>query len=154
MQNQSLPCFLKTTKQKNKLLSNTICWKIDAFESWFWRLLRVHWTARRSNQSFLKEINTEYSFKGLILNLQYFTHLVQRADSFEKKKTLMLGKIKGRRRRGQQKMRRLGGINRHEFEQTPEDSEGQGSLVCCSPPGGKELDTTVWLSTAQYSSVW
>ena len=75
--------------------------RIDAFELWCWRrLLRVLWTARRSNQSILKEINPEYSLEGLILKLklQYFGHLMRRADSFEK--TLMLGKIEGRRRRG------------------------------------------------------
>ena len=77
------------------------CRRIDAFELWCWRrLLRVPWTARRSNQSILKEISTEYSLEGLILKLklQYFDHLMQRTDSFEK--TLMLGKIEGRRRRG------------------------------------------------------
>ena len=73
--------------------------RIDAFELCCWRrLLRVHWTARRSNQSILKEINSEYSLEGLMLKLQYFDHLMQRADSFEK--TLMLGKIEGRRGRG------------------------------------------------------
>ena len=80
-------------------------WIIDAFELWCWRrLLRVPWTARRSNQSVLKEINPQYSLEGLILNLklQYFGHLMQRADSLEK--TLMLGKIEGRRRRGRQRM--------------------------------------------------
>ena len=83
----------------------------DAFELWHWRrLLRVPWTARRSNQSILKEISPEYSLEGLILKLklQYFSHLMQRADSFEK--TLMLGKIEGRRRRGRQRMRWLDGI--------------------------------------------
>ena len=85
--------------------------RIDAFELWCWRrLLRVPWTARRSNQSILKEVSPEYSLKGLMLKpkLQYFGHLMQRADSFEK--TLMLGKIEGRRRRGQQRMRWLDGI--------------------------------------------
>ena len=85
--------------------------RIDAFELWCWRrLLRVPWTARRSNQSILKEISPEYSLEGLMLKLklQYFGHLMQRADSFEK--TLMLGKIEGRRRREQQRMRRLDGI--------------------------------------------
>ena len=75
--------------------------RIDAFELWCWRrLLRVPWTARRSNQSILKEISPEYSLEGLMLKqkLQYFGHLMQRADSLEK--TLMLGKIEGRRRRG------------------------------------------------------
>ena len=70
--------------------------------------MRVPWTARRSNKSVLKEINPEYSLEGLMLKLQYFGHLRQRADSWEK--TLMLGKIEGRRRRGQQRMRWLGGI--------------------------------------------
>ena len=85
--------------------------RTDAFELWCWRrCLRVPWTARRSNQSILKEINTEYSLEGLMLKLklQYFGHLMQRADSFEK--TLMLGKIEYRRRRGRQRMRWLDGI--------------------------------------------
>ena len=85
--------------------------RIDAFELWCWkRLLRVPWTARRSNQSILKEISPGCSLEGLMvkLKLQYFGHLMQRADSFEK--TLMLGKIEGRRRRGCQRMRWLDGI--------------------------------------------
>ena len=85
--------------------------RIDAFELWYWRrLLRVPWTARRSNQSILKEISPEYSLQGLMLKLklQYFGHLMRRADSFEK--TLMLGKIEGGRRRGRQRMRWLDGI--------------------------------------------
>ena len=85
--------------------------RTDAFELWCWRrLLRVPWTARRSNQSILKEISPEYSLEGLMLKLklQSFGHLMRRADSFEK--TLMLGKIEGRRRRGQQRMRWLDGI--------------------------------------------
>ena len=77
---------------------------IDAFELWCWiRLLRVPWIARRSNQSILKEINPEYSLEELMLKLQYFGHLMQRADLLEK--TLMLGKIEGRRRRGRQRTR-------------------------------------------------
>ena len=80
--------------------------RIDAFELWCWRLLRVPWTARRSNQSILKEINTEYSLEGLMLKLQSFGHLMQRADSLEK--TLMLGKTEGRS--GQQKLRWLDSI--------------------------------------------
>ena len=86
------------------------CPRIDAFELWCWRrLLRVPWTARRFNQSILKEISPEYSLKGLMLKLklQYFDHLMQRTDSLEK--TLMLGKIEGRRR-GRQRMRWLDGI--------------------------------------------
>ena len=87
------------------------CWRIDAFELWCWRrLLRVPWTVRRSNQSILKEIIPEYSLEGLMLKLklQYFGRLILRADSFEK--TLMLGKIEHRRRRGRQRMRWLDGI--------------------------------------------
>ena len=87
------------------------CQRIDAFELWCWRrLLRVPWTAKRSNQSILKEISHEYSLEGLTLKLklQYFGHLMGRTDSLEK--TLMLGKIKGRRRRGRQRMRWLDGI--------------------------------------------
>ena len=86
-------------------------WRIDAFELWYWRrLLRVPWTARRSNQSILREISPGCSLEGLMLTLklQYFGHLMWRADSFEK--TLMLGKIEGRRRRGQQRMRWLDGV--------------------------------------------
>ena len=85
--------------------------RIDAFELWCWtRLLRVSWTTRRSNQSILKEISPEYSLEGMMLKLklQYFGHLTRRADSLEK--TLMLGKIEGRRRRGRQRMRWLDGI--------------------------------------------
>ena len=87
------------------------CWRIDAFELWCWRrLLRVPWTARKYNQSILKEISPEYSLEGLMLKLklQYFGHLMQRTDSLEK--TLMLGKIEGMRRRGRQRMRWLDGI--------------------------------------------
>ena len=87
--------------------------RIDAFELWYWRrLLRVPWTARRSNLSILKEISAEYSLKGLMLKLklQQFGHLMQRTDSLEK--ILMLGKIEGRRRRGRQKMRWLDGITK------------------------------------------
>ena len=83
--------------------------RIDAFELWCWRrLLRVPWTARRSNQSILKELSPGCSLEGLKLKLQYFGHLMQRVNSFEK--TLMLGMIEGRRRRGQQRMRWLDGI--------------------------------------------
>ena len=87
------------------------CRRIDAFELWCWRKpLRIPWTSRRSNQSILKEISPESSLEGLMmkLKLQYFGHLMQRADSFEK--TLMLGKIESRRRRGRQRMRWLDGI--------------------------------------------
>ena len=105
--------------------------------------MRLPWTARRSNQSILKEISSEYSLGGLKLKLQYFGHLMRRTDSLEK--TLMLGKIEGGRRRGQQRMRGLDGITdsiRHEFEQSLGVGDGQGSLSCCSPWDRKELDTT------------
>ena len=87
------------------------CRRTDAFELWcWWRLLRVPWTAKRSNQSILKEISPEYSLEGLMLKLtlQYFSHLMQRTNSLEK--TLTLGKIEGRRRRGRERMRWLDGI--------------------------------------------
>ena len=84
-------------------------WRIDAFKLWCWRrFLRVPWIARRSNQSILKEINCKYSLEGLILKLQYFGHLIGRANLLEK--TLMLGMIEGRRKRGQQRMSWLDGI--------------------------------------------
>ena len=117
------------------------CWRIDAFELCNWiRLLRVPWTARRSNQSILKEISPEYSLEGLMLKLklQYFGHLMGITDSFEK--PLMLGKIEGMRRRGWQRIYHR--VNGHEFEQTLGDAEGQWILVCCSPWGCKEFDTT------------
>ena len=88
-------------KCESRTIKKAECQRIDVFELWCWgRLLRVPWTARRSNQSILKEISPEYSLEGLMLKLelQYFGDLMQRADSFEK--TLMLGKIEGRRRRG------------------------------------------------------
>ena len=109
-------------------------WRIDAFELWCWRrLLRVPWTARRSNQSILKEINPEYSLEGLMLKLQYFGHLMHRADSLEKdcdsgndwrqdKKVMTEDEMVGWHHQ----------LNGHEFEQAPGDSEGQGCLACCS----------------------
>ena len=94
---------------ESQTIKKTECQRIGVFELWCWRiLLRISWTARRSNQSILKEINPEYSLEALTLKLQYFGDLTRRADSFEK--TLMLGKIEGRRRRGQQRMRWLNGI--------------------------------------------
>ena len=122
------------------------CRRIDALELWCWRrLLRVPWTARRSNQSILKEINLEYSLEGLMLKLklQYFDHLMQRTDSLEK--TLMLGKIEGRRRKGwQQKWWLVGWHHRlygHEFEKTQGVGNGQGGLVYCSLWGCKESNS-------------
>ena len=83
--------------------------KMDAFKLWYWRLLRVPWTARRSNESILKEINPEYSLEGLMLKFQYFGHLMWRADTLEK--TLMLGNIESKRRRGWQRMRWLDSLS-------------------------------------------
>ena len=103
-------------------------------ELWCWRsLLRIPWTARRSNQSIPKEINPGYSLEVLMLKLklQYFGHLMQRVDSMEK--TLMLGKTESRRTRHHQ-------LNGQESEQAPGDGGGWGSLACCSPWGHKESD--------------
>ena len=123
--------------------------RIDAFELWCWRrLLRVPWTARRSNQSILKEINPECSLEGLMLKLklQYFGHLTRRADSFEK--TLMLGKIEGRRRRALQRMSWLDGITDWMDMSLSklQDLVMLGCLMCCSPWGHKELDMTEQLN--------
>ena len=101
------------------------CQRIDTFELWYWSLFRIPWTARRSNQSILKEISPEYSLEGLMLKLkhQYFGHLMQTTDSLEK--SLKLGKIEGRRRRGRQD-EMVGWhhwLNGHEFEQAPRVSD-------------------------------
>ena len=116
--------------------------RTDAFKLWCWRrLLGVPRTARRSNQSIPKEFNPEYSLEGLMLKLHYFGHLIQRADSLEK--TLMLGKIEGRRRRGWQRMRWLESItdstdmNLSKLWETVKDR----GAWCCSSCGSKELDT-------------
>ena len=116
------------------------CQRIDAFKLWCWRrFLRVPWAARRSNQSIPKEINPECSLEGLFLKLQYFGHLLWRADSLEK--TLMLGKIEGKGRRRRQRMRWLDSIT-DSRGQIPGDSRGQGSLAGYSPCSCKESDTT------------
>ena len=122
--------------------------RIDAFKLWCWRrLLRVPWTSRRSNQSILKEISPEYPLEGLMLKLklQYFGHLMQRTDSLEK--TLMLGKVEGRRKKGMAEDEMVGcyhQLNRHGFGWTP--GVGEGGLACCSSWGRKESDMTEWLN--------
>ena len=119
--------------------------RIDAFELWSWRrLLRVPWAARRSNQSVLKEISPGYSLEGMMLKLklQYFGHFMWRVDSLEK--TLMLGGIGGRTKRGRQRMRWLDGITdpMDVFAWTPGVGDGQGGLACCNSWAHKESDTT------------
>ena len=125
------------------------CRRIDDLELWCWRrLLRVPWTARRSNQSILKEISPGCSLEGrmLKLKLQYFGHLMRRVDSLQK--TLMLGGIGGRRRRGRQD--EMAGwhhrLNGRELEWTPGVGDGQGGLACCDAWGHKESDMTEWLN--------
>ena len=114
---------------------------IDAFELWCWRrLLRVPWTARRSNQSTLKEISPEYSLEGLMLKSNTLAACFEESTH---QKRLMLGKTEGRRRGWQDEtVGQQHRLNRHKFEQAPGDGEGQGSLVCCSSWGHKESDTT------------
>ena len=122
------------------------CWRIVAFELWCWRrLLRVPWTARRSNQSILKEISPGCSLEGLMLKLklQHFGHLMGRVDSLEK--TLMLGGIWGKEEKGmtEDEMARWHHrLDGHEFKWTP----GVGGLACCGLWGNKELDTTQQLN--------
>ena len=121
------------------------CQRIDIFELWCWRrLLRVPWTARRSNQSILREVNPEHLLKGLMLKLQYSGHLMGTANSLEK--SLMLGKIEGSKRRGWQRMSWLDGItdsiDGYAFEWTLGVGDGQRGLACCDSWGRKESDTT------------
>ena len=130
-------------------------WRADAFQLWCWRrLLRVSWTAKRSNQSVLKEINPDYSLEGLILEVEapilwppdVKTQLIETdPDS---------GKDWGKEVKGVTEDVVAGKhhwLNGHEFEQTPRDSEGWGSVVCCSPWGCKELDTTEQLNNSNHS---
>jgi len=119
--------------------------RIDALNSGVENFMRVPWTARRSNQSILKQISPKCSLEGLMLKmkLQDFGHLMQRADSFEK--TLMLGKIEGGRRRGRQRMSWLDGIT-DSMDVSLSKGDRQGGLVCCSPWDRKESDMTEQLN--------
>ena len=132
-----------------KTVKKAECRRIDAFELWCWRrLLRVPWTARRSNQSVLKEISPRRSLKGMMLKLklQYFGHLMHRVDSLEK--TLMLEWL-GEGGKGTTVDEMAGWhhwLNGREFEWTPGVGDGQGGLTCCDSWGLKESDTTEWLN--------
>ena len=132
-------------------------WRIDAFELWCWRrLLRIPWTARRSNQSILKEISPGISLEGMMLKLklQYFGHFMRSADSFQK--TLMLIGMGRSRRRGWQRMRWLDGITDWmdiESEWTPGVGNGQGGLACCDLWGCKESDMTERLNWTELNWV-
>ena len=124
------------------------CWRIDAFELWCWRrLLRVPWTARRSNQSILKEINLGISLEGMMLKLklQYFGHHMRRVDSLEKTDA---GRDWGQEEKGTTEDEMAGWhhwLDGHESEWTPGVGDGQGGLACCNSWGHKESDTTQWL---------
>ena len=133
------------------------CWRIDVFELWCWRrLLRVPWTARRWNQSILKEINPEYSLEGLMLKpkLQNLGHLMWSANSLEK--ILMLGKDWWQEKR-MTNVEMVGWhhwLNGRELEYALGDGEGQGSLAFCSPWSCKELDMTEWLNNDDNNNGW
>ena len=137
-------------------VKKTECQRIDAFKLWCWRrLLRVPWTTRRSNQSILKDINSECSLEGLMLKLklQYFGHLMGRADLLEQ--TFMLGKIEGQEEKGTTEDEMVAWhhwLNGHVFEQTVGDSEGRERLVCSSPglaKSGTHLSDNKWRGSGQ-----
>ena len=130
------------------------CQRIDAFKLWCWRrLLKVPWTSRRSNQSILREINTEYSLEGLMLKLQYFGHLMWRVDSLEK--SLMVGKIEGRRIRGHQRMRWLDGItNAKDMNLGKLQKKVRDRDACCDAIHGVAKSRTQlddWMTTTMNS---
>ena len=147
--NKRLRYMNERRKRRNLHLIGVQKMKIDAFELWCWRrLLRVPWTARRSNQSILKEISPEYSLEELMLKLklQYFGHLMQRTEHWKRP---WAGKDWRQEEKGMIEDEMVGWHHRfdgHEFEQAPGVGNGQGSLACCSPWGHKELDTTEWLN--------
>ena len=160
---------MKTSQSFGFSSSHIWIWELDYKESWapknwcFWtvvleKTVESPLTARRSNQSILKEISPGYSLEGLMLKLklQYFGHLMRRTDLLEK--TLMLGGIGGRRRRGWHRMRWLDDItdSLDMSGQVPGVGDGQGSLVCCSPWSRKEFDTTEWLNWTELNTkiVW
>ena len=138
-------------------------WKLNHKEAWalknwcFWimvleKTLESPWTARISNQSILKEINPEYSWEGQLLKLQYFGHLMQRTNSLKKDPDAR--KDWGQEEKGVTEDKMVGWhhwLDGHEFEQTQGDSEGQGSLACCSPWGHKRSDMTEWLNWTELS---
>ena len=131
------------------------CWRTDVFELWCWRrLLRVPWTARRSNQSILKEISPEYSFKGLLLKLKLQSFGQPDAKNWLIGKDPDAGKDWRREEKGVTGDETVGWhqqLYRHEFEQAPGVGDGEGSLVCCSPWGRKESDMTEWLNWTEMS---
>ena len=139
---------------KNQTIKKADRQRIDAFERWCWRrLLRVLWTARRSNQSILKEISSEYSLEGLMLKLtfQYFRHLMQRTDYIGKDPDAE--KDWRWEQKGTTEDEMVGWhhrLNGHEFEQAPGVGSEQGSLACCSPRGHKDSDTTERLSWTKW----
>ena len=132
-------------------------WRIDAFKPWCWRrLLRVPWTARKYNQSILKESRAENSLGALMLKLklQYFGHLIQRTKNWLLGKDPDAGKDWRLEEKGSTEDEMVGWnhqLNGHEFEQVPGVGDGQGSLACCSPWGHKELDMTEWLD---WTEIW
>ena len=127
------------------------CQRIDAFELWCWRsLLRVPWTARRSNQSILKEISPEYSLERLMLKLQNFGHLMRRTDSGNDPIARKDWRQDQKGMTEDEKVGRHHPLNGHEFDQVPGDGDGQGSLACCSPWDCKESEISEQLSWDWY----